>query len=117
MAEQAEKIQMSINEGEPFFAHEMSINFNPTQIILDFKCITPRVDPRSHKAPVIHVKHNVVMVDPFHAKQALELLEKVLKNYEQEFGKIQKPKAIAVAEKRSKKKPELEAQSRPEYFG
>ena len=51
------KINISINEGMEFFAHELSVNFNPTQFIFDFKCITPRVDPRSKEVPHLNIKH------------------------------------------------------------
>jgi len=40
------KVNFGIEDGDNFFAHEVSVNFNPTQFVLDFKCITPRVDPR-----------------------------------------------------------------------
>ena len=62
-------VNMTITDGEAFFAHELSVNFNPMQFILDFKCVTPRVDPRSKESIVLNMKHNVIMVDPFHAKR------------------------------------------------
>jgi len=114
-----EKINLNIQEGEPFFAHELSINFNPTQFVFDFKCVTPRVDPRSQNRASISLKHNVVMVEPFHAKRVLELLTKVVKKYENEFGKIEKPKAIELLEKKRKEK-KIETSkedSIPSYFG
>ncbi|MFH2028171.1 MAG: hypothetical protein ABIJ08_03465, partial [Nanoarchaeota archaeon] len=54
------RVNFGINDGDAFFAHEISVNFNPTQFVLDFKSITPRVDPRSNEGPVIALKHNVV---------------------------------------------------------
>ena len=68
------KINVSINEGKEFFAHEASINFNPMQFILDFRSVTPRVDPRSREAPTIVMRHNVVMLDPYHVQQFHNLL-------------------------------------------
>ncbi|MEM4268441.1 MAG: DUF3467 domain-containing protein [Candidatus Woesearchaeota archaeon] len=97
------RINLSINDGGDFFAHEVSINFNPLQFIFDFKCITPRVDPRSKDAPTLSLKHNVVLTDPYHAKKIAELLNDVIKKYEKEFGKIEKPKALELLEKKSKK--------------
>ncbi len=38
--EQKESINLAISDGDPFFAHEVSINFNPMQFILDFRCIS-----------------------------------------------------------------------------
>ena len=103
MTEQPKKINLGISDGNEFFAHELSVNFNPTQFILDFRCVTPRSDPRSRDIPFISIKHNVVLVEPFHAKRILEVLTNVISQYEKRFGKIEKPKALQVAEKKSKK--------------
>ncbi|MBD3310715.1 DUF3467 domain-containing protein [Candidatus Woesearchaeota archaeon] len=101
---QEKKINLGISDGAAFFAHEMSIHFNPTQLIFDFKCITPRIDARSKESPFLNIQHNVVMLDPYHAKRAHELLGKVLGDYEKEFGRIDKPKQIKRLEKKKKKK-------------
>ncbi len=98
-----EKINMNINEGDAFYAHELSINFNPLQFVFDFKSVTPRVDPRSRDRASIVLKHNVILTDPYHAKKVYDLLGNVLKKYEKEFGKIEKPKALQILEKKSKK--------------
>ncbi|MBW2974767.1 DUF3467 domain-containing protein [Candidatus Woesearchaeota archaeon] len=98
-----EKINLNINEGDAFYAHELSINFNPLQFVFDFKSVTPRVDPRSRDRASIVLKHNVILVDPYHAKRVYDLLGSVLKKYEKEFGKIEKPKPLQVVEKKSKK--------------
>ena len=116
------KVNMSIEDGKSFFAHEVSINFNPTNFILDFKNVTPRVDPRSKENLVLRMEHNVVMVDPYHAKRISELLSKVVKDYEKEFGKIEKPKAVKKYEDSAKKKgrpskAEKAKTTTPSYFG
>ena len=112
------KINLGIDDGKEFFAHEMSINFNPTQFILDFRCITPRVDPRSREAPFIAMKHNVVMVEPWHAKEILRVMTNVIKRYEEEFGAIEKPKSVQEYEKKAKhKKQEPEKTQAPSYMG
>lgn len=98
-----EKINMSINEGDAFYAHELSINFNPLQFVFDFKSVTPRVDPRSKDRASIVLKHNVILTDPYHAKKVYELLGDVIKKYEKEFGRIEKPKPLQIIEKKSKK--------------
>ncbi|MEM2915943.1 MAG: DUF3467 domain-containing protein [Candidatus Woesearchaeota archaeon] len=97
-----EPINIQIIDGEPFFAHEMTANFTPTQFSFDFKCITPRVDPRSKK-PSFLLKHNVIMVEPYHAKMILGVLSNVIKKYEEEYGVIKKPKPVEIAEKKHKK--------------
>ena len=96
-----DQINININDGEPFFAHEVTVNFTPTQMSLDFKCITPRNDPRSKK-PVFQLKHNVIMLDPWHAKSLLGVISNVVEKYEGEFGKIKKPKSLEKAEKKQK---------------
>ena len=113
-----EKINFSIHEGDSFFAHELSINFNPLQFVFDFKNVTPRVDPRNKDRASIVLKHNVVLVDPFHAKKVHELLGGVLKKYEKEFGRIEKPKQLQMLEKKQKPaaKKESEKIETPSYI-
>jgi hypothetical protein len=119
MAEQ--QVNISINEGEAFFAHEASVSFNPTQFVLDFKCITPRVDMRSKNGHHLALKHNVVLVEPFHAKAFIELLVKMVDAYEKQFGKIDKPKAVKKFEEKHKelikKAGEEQITVAPSYFG
>ena len=115
-------LNVSVNEGEAFFCHELSLNYNPVQVIFDFKSVTPRVDVRSKQGPVICIKHNVVMFEPYHAKRMLELLAKVIDDYEKDFGRIEKPKAIEKMEKNAKKKAAASSDdkktiSTPSYFG
>ena len=112
------KINVSINDGDAFFAHELSVNFNPTQFTLDFKSITPRVDMRSADRPSIMLKHNVVMIEPWHMKMAYELMGRVLKRYEDEFGKVEKPKSLKEFEKKRKKTKKSKSKTdTPTYFG
>lgn len=123
--EQKQSINLTINDGEPFFAHEMSLNFNPTQFILDFRSVTPRNDPRTKGRPSLHMKHNVVMVDPWHMLQMKDLFSRMVEAYEKEFGKIKKPKPVELLEKKQnkgskdkKKKGKDEAKTEaPSYFG
>ena len=118
MPEEEERVNLHINEGEPFFAHELSINFNPTQFVLDFKCITPRIDARTKDLPLLKVKHNVILVEPFHLKKITEFLEKRVKEYEKIFGKIEKPNSIEIYEKTQKKISVKEEKVKaPSYFG
>ena len=118
MPEQQKKINLSINEGAEFFAHELSINFNPTQFIFDFKCITPRNDLRSKEVPHLNIKHNVILTDVFHAKQIYELLGKVLGDYEKKYSKIEMPKALKKAKKQAKDKDKKSTkESIPAYLG
>lgn len=117
------QINMNIDDGEEFFAHELSINFNPMQFILDFKCITPRIDARSQSTPLLAMKHNVIMLDPWHAKQISELLANVIKKFEEQFGRIEKPKAVKAFERNAKeqakevKEDTVTETQAPSYFG
>lgn len=112
------KFNISVNEGMDFFANEASVNFSPTQFILDFKSITPRVDMRSKDNPVLSVKHNVVLMDPYNVKRLHKMLGDVIKNYEKKYVKIKKPEAIAKAEKDSKKSTTTKKKTTvPNYLG
>lgn len=122
MTEQQKKsINISIDEGKEFFAHELSINFSPTQFIMDFRNVTPRTDPRSREVPLLRMRHNLVMVDPWHAKKIHELLGKMLEEYEKQFGGIELPKALKMHEKKMKNnqsKPKASTKEiMPDYFG
>lgn len=120
MPEQKKQINMGIDNGKEFFAHEMSINFNPTQFIFDFRCVTPRSDPRSKEIPFVSLRHNVVMVEPFHAKRILEVLSHMVQEYEKQFGKIEKPKPVKAYEKNMKKQAKqtkATKETMPSYFG
>ncbi len=112
-------MNFSIDDGDAFFCHEISVNFNPLQFVLDFKSVTPRVDVRSKNGPSIRIKHNVVLMDPFHAKKTVELLSRVIADYEKQFGEIKKPKVIEKMEKNAKKKSDSKSKTfkTPTYFG
>lgn len=122
--ETKQSVNMAINDGDPFFAHEVSVNFNPTQFTLDFRNITPRNDPRTKGRASLLLKHNVVMIDPWHMKQIKDLFTRMVDVYEKEFGKIEKPKSVEKLEKKqnknkkSKKSKKDESKTEiPDYFG
>ena len=113
------KISMNVNDGIDFYAHETSVNFSPSQVVLDFKSLTPRNDPRSGADPIVVLRHNIVLLDPLHAKKLSELLNTIIKKYEKGFGKIEKSKAQLKHEKKLKRKPSKSKTKSvtPEYFG
>jgi len=114
------QINMSIDNGAEFFAHETSVNFNPTQFVLDFRCITPRIDPRTKEVPLVALKHNVIMVDPWHAKEIMRILGNAVGQYEKQFGKIEQPKAVKKYLKEAKKlqkEPSVQKTQTPSYLG
>lgn len=113
------KLNVHIDEGDTFYANEVSVNFNPTQFFMDFKNVSPRVDLRSKEGELhINIKHSVATFDPYHAKQVMELLSTAVENYEKEFGKIEKPKAVEKIEKQAKEAGEQKSvEKAPIYFG
>ncbi len=115
----AEQINMNIQDGGAMYAHEMSVNFTPMQFTLDFKMVTPRNDPRGKGRPSFLLQHNVIMVDPWHAKKIIEVMEATVKKYEEEYGKITKPKAVIKAEKKQKAlvQDSVDTKDTPTYLG
>ncbi|MDP7140826.1 MAG: DUF3467 domain-containing protein [Candidatus Woesearchaeota archaeon] len=113
------KVNFGVSSREPFFAHETSVNFNPTQFVLDFKCVTPLTDISTKEVPMISIKHNTIMLDPYHTKEVYKLLSRVIEKYEKEFGKIEKPKALLEFEKKHKKKNKADDNKikAPSYLG
>ncbi len=112
------KISLNVDDGIDFFAHETSVNFSPTQVVIDFKNLTPRIDPRAGNDPIVVLRHNVILMDPLHAKKLAELLTNITKKFEKEFGKIEKPKAMVKHEKKLKRKRIKEKTiTTPAYFG
>ena len=121
--EQQRKINFNINDGDSFYANEISITFVPTQFAFDFKNISPRVDVRNQEgAETFVMKHNVVLIDPFQIKQFATVLNQAIDRYEKEFGAIEKPEAIKKIEeklKKNQKKTPVNPKSHdvPSYFG
>ena len=115
----AEPISINVNDGGAMYAHEMSVNLSPTQFMLDYKMITPRTDPRGKGRPTFLIQHNVIIIDPWHAKSMIEVMQASVKRYEEEYGKIQKPKAVAKAEKKQKQLQSQTTDSKdtPNYMG
>jgi hypothetical protein len=109
-------INWEFEDGKAFFAQEVSINFTPLHLVLDFKNITPRIDSRTRTGPVFKVEHDIVVLDLFQAKRFHALLSQVLDGYEKDFGKITKPKVIEKFEAKQKDKKE-DKEKGPSYFG
>ena len=112
--------QMTVMDGGDFYAHEATLNFTPLQIVLDFKSVTPRTDPRGKGKPSFVLRHNVILLDPWHAKKVSEVFNNVIKKYEEEFGEIKKPKSLEKAEKKHKQSQEQTGDPKtpvPTYMG
>ncbi len=117
MEKEAKQINIRVKDGDPFLAHETTINYNPTEFILDFKCVTPVQEVNQQS---LFIKHEVVLLSPWHAKSFLAAVEKVVKDYEKKFGEIKKPAELEKAEKMMKKQQKEAAQATGQvenYFG
>ena len=117
-AKQAAQVNLRVRDGEQFYSNESSINFNPNEIVLDFKCMTHAHDLADKRGLV--VRHNTVILNPFHAKNFLGMLSKVVRDYETKFGDIKKPESVKKAEKivkKEQKKKEEIRQDTETYFG
>ena len=78
---------------EAFFSDSISIIYNPSMFILDFKQNTPRIDQIQGKSQqTVAVKHNVIIMDVRFAKIFLKTLQKSVEGYEKKHGKIETPK-------------------------
>ena len=112
------QVNFEIDNGDTFFADEITIVHNPTKVIFDFKNISPRFDVRNKDTQPIKIKHNVIVVDVFTAKEIVRILKDNIKNYEKRFGKIEIPKAMQLAQKEMKKKKKKSKDiESPAYFG
>lgn len=115
------KLNFAINDGDSFFANEMSITFGPAQFAFDFKNISPRVDMRNQDGSKTFVmKHNVILIEPFQIKQFAKVLNDAISRYEMEYGNIELPAPIKKAEQELQKltkKQDAISHDVPSYFG
>jgi hypothetical protein len=85
---------------EGFYTDAISIIYNPSKFILDFKQNTPRIDQIHGKSQqTIAVKHKVMIMDAKFAKIFLETLKKSVEGYEKKHGRIKIPKELKKVEK------------------
>ena len=115
---QQKKLNIDVNNGKVFYCDEISVIHNPLKIFIDFRNTTPRVDVRNNEFQPLVIEHNVVLMDPFLAKQLLKVLEENLKNYEKTFGEIKEPEALKKVKKDAHlNKAEITDNIHPTYFG
>ena len=115
MEKNQKQVNVRVKDADPFLAHETTINYNPTEFVLDFKSITPVQELNQQS---LFIQHDVVLLTPWHMKSFFAAVEKVVKDYEKKFGEIKKPIEIEKAEKLMKKQ-QKEVVSTPveNYFG
>jgi len=99
MAEKHVNIQIDHRENA-FYSDNISVIYNPSKFILDFKQITPRMDHIQGKPQeTLAVKHNVIIMDTKFAKIFLNTLKKSIEGYEKKYGEIKIPKTQKKPEK------------------
>ncbi|NIO19290.1 MAG: DUF3467 domain-containing protein [Candidatus Aenigmarchaeota archaeon] len=92
MAEKQVNIQIDHRESG-FYSDNISIIYNPSKFIIDFKQITPRMDYIQGKSQeVLSIKHRVIILDAKFAKVFLRTLKKSIEGYEKKHGEIKVPK-------------------------
>jgi len=101
MSEEKRKANLNIDQSkEAFYANNLAIFNNPTEFILDFTQITPRVDLVQDKQVITYVvRHNAIVLEPEQAKIFLNLLKENIEKYEKKFGKINLPKEQKIKKK------------------
>ncbi|MBI5391785.1 DUF3467 domain-containing protein [Candidatus Woesearchaeota archaeon] len=110
------ELNVRIKDSDQFFAQETTINYNPVEFVIDFKCVTPIQEFNQNS---VLMRHNIVMMTPFHVKSFLEALTRLVTDYEKKFGTIKRPAELEKAEKIMKKQEkENVTTTNPEnYFG
>lgn len=114
------EVNVRVKDGDFLYAHETTINFNPTEFTLDFKSIANVQDVPGQNA--VLMKHTVVLMSPHHIKSFYDVLGRVIVDYEKNFGLIKKPAVLNKAEKMMKQQQEKaktasEAAGEKSYFG
>ncbi len=106
------EIRVDVDNGQDFFADEVSVSHSPIRFILDFKRTTPRIEGNEQR---LLLRHNIVVLDPFFTKELLKVLKDNITRYEKRFGEIKKPDALKKATKVTKKSSEKAVKQ--DYFG
>ena len=101
----------------PLMSNQQTVAHQPDKFILDFKGAYPQYTPDNKQTLVIN--HKVVLMDPYTAKDFLNILKSNLERYEKQFGKIKKPEQVIKAEKEIKalQKEAATGTETPSYMG
>ena len=70
MVEEKKRVNMNIDQNkEVFYSNNLAVFNNPTEFILDFTQVTPRIDLVQNKQMITYVvKHNAIVLEPAQAK-------------------------------------------------
>ena len=99
--EKEKRISINVDHGEPvFFSDNVTVSHNQSKFIIDFSQTIPSFDNvGGNMQQTFIIKHRSVMIDPQFAKIFSDLLQKNVKKYEKNFGKIKIPKDISSKKK------------------
>ena len=111
-----QEIRVDAVNGEEFLADEVSVSHSPIRFVIDFKSISPRMDI-ANQPPRMVIKHNVVLVDPYFARELLSVIKDNIEKYEAKFGPIKKPATLEKYEKDAKVTGKAPKISKQDYFG
>jgi len=114
MAEEQQTMSVDVNPGTDFLAEQVSVSHSPVRFVVDFMKTTPRIDPAAQSTRLF-TSHDVIMMDPFLAKEFLSVLTDNIGKYESKFGKIEKPAALKKFEKGAHKMGKKPVKQ--DYFG
>ncbi len=114
--EQHQHFNVEVQNGQDFFADQVSVSHNPLKFIIDFTRTTPRIDGSSQEQPRLVMSHNVLLIDPYLAKEFMDILKDNISRYEKRYGKISKPSQLKKVENEVKKNISSK-ESKQEYFG
>ena len=104
-------------DNTPMMSNQQTVAHQPDRFILDFKAAYPQYTPDNK--PTLVISHRVILLDPYYAKDFLEVLKSNIEKYEKRFGTIKKPANVIKAEKEMKKleKEEASGTEVPSYMG
>ena len=110
-----QQINVEVQNGQDFYADQVSVSHNPLKFILDFTRTTPRIDGNATSQPRLVMSHSVLLLDPYLAAEFIEVMKDNIAKYEKRYGKITKPGPLKKVEEEAKKTGKKEV--RQEYFG
>ena len=111
-----QQINIEVQNGQDFFADQVSVSHNPLRFILDFTRTTPRIDGNATSQPRLVMSHNLVMIDPYLAVEFINVLKDNIAKFEKRHGKIARPGALKKLDEEARKAGKVDAKKQ-EYFG
>lgn len=99
----------------PLHSNVQTVTHGPDKFVLDFIGVYPQFTPDSKPVPV--ASHKTVILDPYTAKEFLNILQDNIKKYEKRFGEIKKPESLKKAQEMHEIQSSTTKSRSPEYMG